>query len=40
MNNYELAVDEVILYENSVFIDYLQDSAKLILTSKKMIKIY
>ena len=33
MNNYELAKDEVILYENS----YLQEYSKLILTSKKII---
>ena len=37
MNNNELAVDEVILYENLVFVDDLQNSSKLILTSKKMI---
>lgn len=37
MNNYELAADEVILYENYVMRDNFQDSSKMILTSKKMI---
>ena len=37
MNNYELAMDEVILYENSIIEVESKDSAKLILTSKKMI---
>ena len=37
MNNYELASDEVILYENSIIEVESKDSAKLILTSKKII---
>ena len=37
MNNYKLAEDEVILYENSIIEGDLQDSSKLILTSKKLI---
>jgi hypothetical protein len=37
MNNYELASDEVILYENSIIEVESKDNAKLILTSKRII---
>ena len=37
MNNYELASDEVILYENTIIEVESKDNAKLILTSKRII---